>query len=184
MIPHAKDLFKHQCRVNGDYYFDSCCVTTCKNFSPILDSKCLLIERKECLNSDKGMSDHEIKFFKGYEDVRQVAKKKKKAFDSVYSILILEKYIEYCKMLPRLPIPETVLQEKVVRKALKNYPLNLEEFHLPAWVLVRLTDDSVYQSFSVKDCKMCNEYSLTDILQLDAPVLLRVSATLKSSIGA
>ena len=59
-------IFAHQCRANPDYYFDECCVSSCKNYSAVIPSKCLAVERKDCLNSDRGISDHEIRFFKNY----------------------------------------------------------------------------------------------------------------------
>ena len=59
-----EELFAHQCRLTPDYYFDKCCNKSCKNYAESLDSRCLAVERTECLNSERGISDQEIRVYK------------------------------------------------------------------------------------------------------------------------
>ena len=160
-------IFSHQCRANPDYYFDECCVSSCKNYSAVIQSKCLAEERKDCLNSDRGISDHEIRFFKSYSSVKQVVRNRKQAFNSVYAILILDKYLDYINQLQKVPTKEQILLEKDISAVLKKYPLNLPDFNITPSLLVYLFDEATYNAFSVRTCKMCNEYSLHAILNLD-----------------
>lgn len=169
-------LFKHQCKLVSFYWFDCCAISSCKNYSPILESKCMLLERKETLNSDKGMSDHEIKYFKGYEDVRQVTKNKKKAFDATYALLILDKYLEYCAALPTRNFSPKLYNNKKLKKITTHYPFNLKEFSLNLSTLSYVFRKSTYDSFSIKtSCKMCADYDLTDILGLSTNTLVRLT---------
>lgn len=160
-------MFKYRCELIPNYKFDACIIDTCKNFSPILTSKCMLVERTDCLNDDKGMSDHEIKYFKNYADVKSVTKQKKLAFDSVYSLLIFDKFWEYCGSLPTRNYDQSLLLHKTIKNVVSNYPFNLKEFRLNLSILSYLTSKDVYNSFSIKtDCKMCSEYDISDVLNL------------------
>ena len=169
-------IFAHQCRANPDYYFDECCVSSCKNYSAVIPSKCLAVERKDCLNSDRGISDHEIRFFKNYSSVKQVVRNRKQAFNSVYSIIILDKFIDYINQLQKVFVPQQILLEKDISEVLTKYPLNLPDFNVTPSLLVYLFDEATYNAFSVRTCKMCNEYSLHSILNLDEQSVLALRA--------
>lgn len=176
-----EDLFQHQCRVNPDYFFDKCVVTTCKNYSGVVESRCLAADRKDCLNSERGMSDHEIRFFKQYPSIKQVTRNRKQAFNSVYAILILDKYIEYLDQMRRVDIDPAIMNDRQVASVLAKYPLNVQEFTITPSLLYYLFDEATYSAFSVRTCKMCNEYSLSAILGIDQPVLAALAAKVKSS---
>lgn len=172
-------LFSHQCRVNPDYYFDECCVTTCKNYSAALPSHCLAAERKDCLNSDRGISDHEIRFFKSYNSIKQVVRNRKLAFNAVYSILILDKYLDYINQMRRVSVDPKVLEDSQFKDILKKYPFNIPDLNFSPSLLYHLFDEANYNAFSVRTCKMCNEYSLHSILNLDEQIVLALSAKIK-----
>ena len=169
-------MFKHQCKIAPFYRFDACAVKTCKNHSEILESRCMLVERKESLNSDKGMSDHEIKYFKAYPDVKQVTKNKKRAFDAVYGLLIFDKYIEYCNAQPTRNFNEKLYNNKKLKRVMNNYPFNLKEFSFNLSTLSYVFRKATYDSFSIKTgCKMCADFDLTDMLGLSATTLTKLT---------
>lgn len=157
----------HQCKMIPFYRFDHCAVQTCKNWSPVLETKCLLLERRDTLNSEKGMTEHEIKFFKGYDDIKTVIKNRKKAFNSVYTLLIFDKYVEFCATQPVVRIDPKILTNKLLQKVVESYPFNLKEFSLNLSTLYYLFQRSSYNTFSVKsEYDVCAEYDITDILCL------------------
>lgn len=176
-----KSAFKYRCKLEQKYLFNSCSIDTCKNFSPVLESKCMLQERKETLNCDKGMTEHEIKFFKGYSDVKIAIKNRKQAFNNVYTLLILDKYIDFCKTLPKLEIDQSKLKNKKIKKLLRSYPLNLSAFKVDLSLLSHILSKSTYDSFSIKTgCKMCSGYDLLDLLKISPVAISEISEILSS----
>lgn len=172
---NIEKMFKHQCKLVNSYHFDKCCVTTCKNHSPILCSGCMLAERRETLNSEKGMSDHEIKYFKGYSDVKHVTKNKKQAFDAVYSLLIFDRLHEFCATMPYRNFNSKLYNNKRLKRIVNTYPFNLKEFSFNLSVLSYMFREDIYDSFSIRtSCAMCADYSLSDVLGLSTKTLSRL----------
>lgn len=172
---NIEKLFKHQCKLVTSYHFDKCGITTCKNYSPILCSGCMLIERKDTLNSEKGMSDHEIKYFKNYADVKHVTKNKKQAFDAVYSLLIFDRLHEFCATLPYKQYNAKLYNNKRLKRVVNSYPFNLKEFSFNLSVLSYMFREDIYDSFSIRtSCAICADYSLSDVLGLSTKTLTRL----------
>lgn len=179
MYPQLEELFTHQCKIFTDYYFDKCCNKTCKNYSAKIDSRCMVVERAECLNSERGISDQEIRFYKNYPSIKQVVRSRKLAHTRVYSILILDKYLEYITNLVPKKISPSALEDEKVKNILNSYPLNIKEFKITHQVLPHLFDVETFNSFSKKECKTCNEYYLHDILGIDEPSLSELADVIK-----
>jgi hypothetical protein len=141
----------------------------------------MLIERKEALNSEKGMSDHEIKFFKGYSDVKIVSRNKRKAFQSVHTLLIFDRYSDYCASLPVRNFNIKLYNNKKLKKIISHYPFSVGGINLNLSKLSYMFDKSIYDSFSIKSgCLMCNEYDLNDIIGLSTATIARLNKLFES----
>lgn len=126
------------------------------------------------------MSDQEIRIFKQYPSVKQVVRNRKRAFNDVYAILILDKYIDYIQQQKPAVVCKTLLEDKQIANMLTKYPFNIPEFSFTPSLLLSLFDEAVYSAFSVRTCKICNEFSLADILGLDQQVLVATLAKIKT----
>lgn len=160
------EIFEHQCKLYDGYFFNACVIDTCKNNSPALSSRCMMQERRSSANSDKGLSDHEIMYYKGYKDIREVGKAKRKATESVHTIIILNEYLEYCESLPLRVFDSSIVKSKRVVKLLDSYPLNYEGFSISTSALAYAVSRQTYAAYlEHKDCKTCGDYQLTDLLK-------------------
>lgn len=176
-----KDILKFYCKLEPKYKFNTCVIKTCKNFSPILSSGCMLIERKEVLTSEKVMTDHEIKYFKNYKTIKEVTDIRKKAFDRVYCILIFDRYIDFCAKKKKKSFEKSISDYKIIKRVLSKYPYKLKEFNLDFSTLSYMGDEEVYYEYSINgDCKLCNEYSQTDVMKLSERTIQKLNEIFNS----
>lgn len=163
----------HQCRLTPWYVFDQCRIQSCKNHSPVLASKCLLIERLEVANIDKGLTDYEIRFFKDYKSMRHLTRDKRLATKAVYSLLILDKFLEFCGTQKPRPLDTTKI-DPLLTKLFNRYPLNIKELCVPQDRLYYLFHPGCYKRFLRVQHVSCTDFALNELLGISPKTLRRI----------
>lgn len=174
------NLELHHCQLNPSYLFHQCEIQSCKNHSPVLSSHCLLIERTEVASVDKGLTDHEIRFFKDYRSMRLLTRDKRLATRAVYLILILDKYIEYCTNLKPRTLQFTDEAQGLIDRLFSKYPFSLKEICVSEDHLFYLFSQKTYQRF-LNSQVSCTEFELHEVLHIKPRMLRKLSRLVRQS---
>lgn len=126
------------------------------------------------------MTDAEVQWYKEYPSQAAAVKDRKKAFDRVYQILILEEYLEWTrKKYGDVKVDPKMQQDRRVTRFLDTYPFNTGAFRDVSMSV--LTSIFVYerytQFFAETGCAMCQEYDISDILGITYSKYVSLSKT-------
>lgn len=138
-----------QCVYNDWYKFYECTITTCKNHTLALNSRCLAVDRK-APEGMKVISDEELRLYKFCGEkitTRGVSAKRKEATDRVKNILLLREFILHIEREFRVGGEQPVFTLKALLKRESVYPLKLKELAFENWMWEHLLDLATFNSF-------------------------------------
>lgn len=156
----------HQCLYVEWYKFKQCNIKTCKNFSSVVPTHCLAIDRT-IPQGNKLISDVELHRYK-YPDegitTRLVSMKRKYAVERVKSVLVLSEYIDYIRI--KYTDSKKTNCKYVYKRVRNKFPLKLKKLNFKQWMTYWLFNQREYEVFLKAKGGECTEFPLYKVLNL------------------
>jgi hypothetical protein len=152
-----------RCPLVDWYELTQCQITTCKNHTNETEHCCLEIDRKKP-EGTKQFSDAELNLykFKGRKiSTRLVQIHRKNAVQSVKSILVLRKFIEWIADSYK---PGAKFNNPDMKQIERSYPLRIKRLGWKNWMWEYVLDDQAWTKFSSKTEGECSSFEVYNLL--------------------
>lgn len=156
------------CPIDDRHRFNQCAILSCKNFSPVTDSYCIVLDREDSKSSK--ISDSELQYFKGISSRSTLVNFRKQAEERITILIILDKYIKTCKA--DSIDAETLTRHPLIYSMSQSFPFSSDLWPFPSDRMVDITDQDKFNKFRRKNVsEKASGYTLDRILGLKPEAL-------------